>query len=179
MERKYDYELKLRSESEMNKLIEEYHEKILEIAETCRNHGLGTPDTSSIKYPEKLYVVRTEKATGEKSTADISDCTYRTIYPLLTSFNIGIDERKELYEYLNLYTTYEEMSLYLKEAQKENMKIGTIADIFTPLTKYSTVKSIADFNAMENRGEKANLDDYIRVADKCSEHAKLMLNSKK
>lgn len=179
MERKYDYELKLRSESEMEQLIKTYEEKLEQNRDMCHVYGLGEPDNNHINYPDKLYVVRTEKATGEKISADISDCTYRTIYPLLTTYSIGKEERAELNKYLDLYTTFEELELYLREAQKENIPASTIADIFTPLTKYKTVKDIADFNAIETRGEKANVDDYIRIANKCCEHEKIMSNSKK
>lgn len=179
MNRKYDYELKLRSESEMEQLIKEYKKACEQNRDMCAMYYLGKPDNSHIKYPDKLYVVRTEKATGEKTSADISDCTYRTIYPLLTTYSIGKEEREELNKYLDLYTTYEELELYLREAQKENIPASTIADIFTSLTKYRTVKEIADFNAIETRGEKANVDDYIKTANKCCKHEKIMSNSKK
>lgn len=172
--KQYTYQLKVRSEKEMELLERRYREQLEEIRDNCKRYGVGEPNLSGVKYPDKLYVERTEIATGTKSSANISDCTCRTIYPLLTSFRPEKSDIDELHKYLNTNMTYEELNLLLKAAQDDGIQLGTVADIFTPLTKYVEVKSIANYNAMKSRAEHCNLDDMVRVCDEMVELQKMM-----
>lgn len=172
--KQYTYQLKVRSEKEMELLERQYREQLEETRNYCQLYGVGEPNLSGVKYPDKLYVELTEIATGAKSSADISDCTCRTIYPLLTSFRPEGSALDELHEYLNTNMTYEELNLLLKAAQDDGIQPGTIADIFTPLDKYVEIKAIANFNAMRSRGERANTDDLIRTCGEMVELKKMM-----
>lgn len=171
---KYTYQLKVRSEKEMNALEQKYRESLEKARNYCKTYDLGEPNYSDIKYPDKLYVERTEIATGAKKSTDISNCTYHTFYPLLTSSRPEKSTLDELHEYLNTNMTYEELNLLLKAAQNDDIHPSTIADIFTPLDKYVEIKAIANFNAMKSRGERCNTNDLIRTCSDMVELQKIM-----
>lgn len=175
MERQFTYQLKIRSEEELKILRRQYRELAEEIRKGRGPAGIGLDD---IKCPDELYVERREIATGAKQSADISDCTYLTIYPLLADFRAVSEQEKfargKLYDYLNADMSYEELNLLLKAAQNDGMPTSTISDILTPLNKYVEIKAIADFNAMKSRGERCNTNDLVRISSERAELQKMM-----
>ncbi len=181
---KYLYQIRLRSNEELDKLIKEYQNENEKNADACKAYGLGVPETVG-KYPTRLVVDRYDLETKQMEEKQMDEVATETKYRLLFRFgnNSTIvefadggtpEEREEFKKEMNLNLTADEFVKIFRTADAEKIPKSAVDDCLTGLWRFNEANTIAKYNALKQGRTTATVEDCANVASELIELRKAL-----